>query len=46
MNTEEFLSPGPEYRGVTLWMLNDELELEEVAPGIFRKVHLDINPPT
>lgn len=31
MDTKEFLNPGPEYRGVTLWMLNDELELEEVA---------------
>ena len=30
MNPDEFLSPGNEYRGVTLWMLNDDLELQEV----------------
>jgi len=30
MDREQFASPGREYRGVTLWMLNDKLELDEI----------------
>ncbi len=31
MDEKEFLSPGAEYGGVTLWMLNDELDPKEIA---------------
>ncbi len=31
MDTHRFADPGPEYRGVTLWMLNDRLEPDEIA---------------
>jgi hypothetical protein len=31
MDRNEFSGPGLEYRGVTLWMLNDKLEREEIA---------------
>jgi len=31
MDQNEFSNPGPEYRGVALWMLNDRLEKEEVV---------------
>ncbi|MBI5725586.1 MAG: hypothetical protein HZA50_16630 [Planctomycetes bacterium] len=31
MNKKEFANPGGEYRGVTLWMLNDRLEKAEIA---------------
>jgi aldehyde:ferredoxin oxidoreductase len=30
MDPKEFLNPGREYRGVALWMLNDELEVGEM----------------
>lgn len=30
MNKKAFRSPGSEYRGVSLWMLNDKLETEEI----------------
>ena len=31
MDIHRFANPGPEYRGVTLWMLNDQLETGEIA---------------
>jgi hypothetical protein len=31
MDSKEFLNPGRQYRGVALWMLNDELEVGEIA---------------
>ena len=31
MDPKEFMDPGKEYRGITLWMLNDELELDEIV---------------
>ena len=31
MNQTEFLNPGAAYRGVTLWMLNDKLEPDEIV---------------
>ena len=31
MNKKIFENPGTPYRGVTLWMLNDRLELDEIA---------------
>jgi len=31
MDKQIFADPGTEYRGVTLWMLNDKLEQEEIA---------------
>ena len=31
MDSKEFLNPGRRYRGVALWMLNDELEVGEIA---------------
>jgi hypothetical protein len=31
LDADTFRSPGPEYRGVTLWFLNDRLEESEVA---------------
>ncbi len=31
MDRAEFANPGTEYRGVTLWMLNDELKKEEIT---------------
>jgi len=31
MNQQEFRNPGPQYRGVTLWMLNDKLEVDEIV---------------
>jgi len=31
MDRAEFANPGTAYRGVTLWMLNDELERDEIA---------------
>ena len=31
MDKQAFRNPGIEYRGVTLWMLNDELEVGEIA---------------
>ncbi len=31
MDKQIFADPGTEYRGVTLWMLNDKLEPEEIA---------------
>jgi len=31
MNRNEFAYPGAAYRGVALWMLNDRLELDEIA---------------
>jgi uncharacterized membrane protein YeaQ/YmgE (transglycosylase-associated protein family) len=31
MEPKEFLDPGRRYRGVALWMLNDELEVGEIA---------------
>lgn len=34
MNIHRFANPGPEFRGVTLWMLNDKLEPDEIARQI------------
>jgi len=31
MNREDFHNPSREYRGVTLWMLNDKLEVDEIV---------------
>jgi len=31
VNQTEFLNPGATYRGVTLWMLNDKLEPDEIV---------------
>ncbi|MBN2581599.1 MAG: hypothetical protein JXL80_00925 [Planctomycetes bacterium] len=31
MEPQDFRNPGAEYRGVTLWMLNDKLEVEEIV---------------
>ncbi len=39
MNRSEFLHPGNEYRGVTLWMLNDELEEEEISRQVRTFAH-------
>jgi len=34
MERHEFANPGLEHRGVTLWMLNDKLEREEIAKQV------------
>ena len=39
MNREDFHNPSREYRGVTLWMLNDKLEKE--VKRIVRKTSQD-----
>ncbi len=31
MERTEFADPGPAYRGVTLWMLNDRLDPDEIV---------------
>ncbi|MBN1673696.1 MAG: hypothetical protein JXR37_21795 [Kiritimatiellae bacterium] len=38
MQTTVFANPGAEYRGVTLWMLNDRLEPEELRRQL-RQIH-------
>ena len=38
MNMQEFTNPSEKYRGVTLWMLNDRLEKEELRRQM-REIH-------
>ena len=43
INKSAFTNPGPDYGGVTLWMLNDKLEKEEICRQLDAICHAGIH---